>query len=252
MHASSNIFLKALLPKGIEGMGMTRKKNKRKSLKEKRSRAALKHQKALEAERSRREREPKKSKGLSRSKVLGIIFLFLVVLVMGVYVTWQKEGTDDKNSSTANIVLFETNMGDITIELYGDMPITTGNFKKLVQQGVYDGTIFHRVIDGFMIQGGDPTGTGYGDPSIPTIADEFTDHNKNDRGTIAMANSGPNTGSSQFFINLVDNNHLDTKHPVFGKVIEGIDVVDSIGKVETDENDRPLQEVKIIKAELVE
>jgi peptidylprolyl isomerase len=219
---------------------MTRKKNKRKSLKEKRSRAALKHQKALEAKRSRREREPKKSKGWSRSKVLGIIFLFLVVLVMGVYVTWQKEGTDDKNSPTANTVLFETNMGDITIELYGDMPITTGNFKKLVQYGVYDGTIFHRVIDGFMIQGGDPTGTGYGD------------HNKNDRGTIAMANSGPNTGSSQFFINLVDNNYLDTKHPVFGKVIEGMDVVDSIGEVETDENDRPLQEVKIIKAELVE
>jgi len=233
-------------------MGMTRKKNKRKSLKEKRRRATLKQQKASEAERSRREKEPKKSEGWSRSKVLGIVFLFLVVLVMGVYVTWQKEDTDDKNSSTANVVLFETNMGDITIELYDDMPITTGNFRKLVHQGVYAGTIFHRVIDGFMIQGGDPTGTGYGDPSIPTISDEFTDHNKNDRGTIAMANKGPDTGSSQFFINLVDNNYLDTEHPVFGRVIDGMDVVDSIGKVVTDENDRPLQEVKIIKAELVE
>jgi peptidylprolyl isomerase len=233
-------------------MRMTRKKNKRKSLKEKRRRAALKRQKALEAERSRREKEPKKSKRWSRRKVLGVIFLFLIVLVMGAYVTWQKEGTDDKTSSAANIVLFETNIGDIKIELYDDMPITTGNFKKLVQQGVYDGTIFHRVSGGFVIQGGDPTGTGYGDPSIPTIPDEFTDHNENNRGTIAMANKGPNTGNSQFFINLVDNSHLDTEHPVFGKVIEGMDVVDSIGEVETDENEKPLQDVKIIKAYLIE
>jgi peptidylprolyl isomerase len=155
-----------------------------------------------------------------------------------------------QNGSGANRVLLRTNKGDIVIELYDDMPITTGNFKKLVQQGVYDGTIFHRVIDGFVIQGGDPTGTGYGDPAIPAIPDEFTDHNRNDRGTIAMANAGPNTGSSQFFINLVDNNRLDPKHPVFGKVEEGMDVVDNIGKVDTDENDRPRQEVKIIKAEL--
>ena len=230
---------------------MTRKKKKRESEKERRRRAALKHQKALEAERLRREREPKKSKGLSRSKVLGVAFLFLMVLVMGVYVTWQKDGTDDKNISSSNIVLLKTSMGDITIELYDDMPITTGNFKKLVRQGVYDDTIFHRVIDGFMIQGGDPTGTGLGDPSIPTILDEFTDHNKNDRGTVAMANAGPNTGSSQFFINLVNNNYLDTEHPVFGKVIEGMDIVDKIGGVETDENNRPLQEVKIINAELI-
>jgi len=149
-------------------------------------------------------------------------------------------------------VLLMTNMGDITIELYDDMPITTGNFKNLVQQGVYDSTIFHRVIDGFMIQGGDPTGTGYGDPSIPTIPDEFTDHNRNNRGTIAMANAGPNTGSSQFFINLVDNNYLDSQHPVFGEVVEGMDVVDNIGKVATDENDRPLQDVTIIKTELID
>lgn len=149
-------------------------------------------------------------------------------------------------------VLLRTSMGDTIIELYNDMPITTGNFKNLVQQGVYDGTIFHRVIEGFMIQGGDPTGTGYGDPSILTIPDEFTDHNRNDRGTIAMANAGPNTGSSQFFINLVDNNYLDSQHPVFGKVIEGMDVVDNIGKVATDENDRPLQDVIILEAELID
>jgi len=99
-----------------------------------------------------------------------------------------------------------------------------------------------------MIQGGDPTGTGYGDSKIPNIKDEFGGLQKNDRGTIAMANAGPNTGSSQFFINLVNNNFLDSKHPVFGKVVEGMDVVDKIAKVKTDANDRPLQEVKIIRA----
>ena len=151
----------------------------------------------------------------------------------------------------SNMIQLTTSIGDIKIELYGDMPITTGNFKNLVQQGVYDGTVFHRVIDGFVIQGGDPTGTGSGDTSIPPIPDEFTDHNRNDRGTIAMANRGPNTGSSQFFINLVDNNRLDDKHPVFGRVVEGMSVVDRIGKVETDENDRPLQDVVVIRAELL-
>ena len=90
-------------------------------------------------------------------------------------------------------ILFHTTMGDITIALRNDMPITAGNFKNLVQKGIYNGTIFHRVIAGFMIQGGDPTGTGYGDPSIPNIKDEFTKDNHNVRGTIAMANAGPNT-----------------------------------------------------------
>lgn len=147
-------------------------------------------------------------------------------------------------------VLMETTMGNITIQLYDDMPITAGNFQKLVEEGFYDGTIFHRVIDGFMIQGGDPEGTGMGGPGY-TIEDEFTDHNRNDRGTIAMANSGPNTGGSQFFINLVDNNFLDDKHPVFGKVVEGMDVVDAIGKVETGAEDRPVEEVKIIQARVI-
>ena len=147
-------------------------------------------------------------------------------------------------------ILLETDMGNITIQLYDDMPITTGNFKKLVSGGFYDGIIFHRVIDGFMIQGGDPLGTGTGGPGYK-IKDEFTNHNANNRGTISMANAGPNTGGSQFFINLVDNNFLDSKHPVFGKVIQGMDVVDKIAKVETDSNDRPLNEVKIIKAKIL-
>lgn len=147
-------------------------------------------------------------------------------------------------------VALHTNMGEITIELFEDMPITAGNFAKLVEKGFYDGVIFHRVIDNFMIQGGDPTGTGMGGPGYE-IPDEFTKNNRNDRGTLSMANAGPNTGGSQFFINLVNNNYLDKMHPVFGKVVGGMDVVDSIGKVKTDRQDRPKKEVKIIKAELV-
>ncbi len=198
------------------------------------------------APRNPRKHRSRRYKSRKSKKLWLTILLFLAVIV--VIAVWSSMA--GRNDSGANRVLLRTSMGDIVIELHDDMPITTGNFRSLVQQGVYDGTIFHRVIDDFMIQGGDPTGTGYGDPSIPSIQDEFTDHNRNDRGTIAMANAGPNTGSSQFFINLVDNNRLDTKHPVFGKVVEGMDVVDRIGKVDTDENDRPMQEVIIIKAEL--
>jgi peptidylprolyl isomerase len=143
-------------------------------------------------------------------------------------------------------------MGNITIHLFNDArPITTGNFRNLIRQGKYDDTIFHRVIDGFMIQGGDPTGTGLGDPSIPAIEDELSPPNKNYRGRVAMANRGANTGSSQFFINLVDNNDLDSAYPVFGEVVAGIDVVDAIGRVPTNANDKPLQDVRLIRAVLV-
>lgn len=157
-----------------------------------------------------------------------------------------------KMNSTTKVRL-ETNHGDIVIELYSDMPITVGNFQKLVEEGFYDEVIFHRIIDGFMIQGGDPTGTGIGGPGY-TIKDEFTHKggNKNDRGTISMANAGPNTGGSQFFINLVDNNYLDTKHPSFGEVIEGMDVVDKIAKVQTDGNDKPLEDVVILGASILD
>lgn len=158
--------------------------------------------------------------------------------------------TPDEYSNGVKILL-HTTMGDVTIQLRNDMPITTNNFKNLVQQGLYDGTIFHRVIDGFMIQGGDPTGTGYGDDSVPEIKDEFTRKNRNDRGTVAMANAGPNTGSSQFFINLLNNNYLDTKHPQFGKVISGIEVVDRIAKVQKNNRDKPIKDVSIIKASIL-
>jgi peptidylprolyl isomerase len=151
---------------------------------------------------------------------------------------------------TGKKVLLHTSMGDVTLQLYEDMPITAGNFQKLVEKGFYDGTVFHRIIDGFMIQGGDPNGTGCGGPGY-AIKDEFTRKNRNDRGTISMANAGPNTGGSQFFINLVNNNFLDSKHPVFGKVVEGMDVVDAMGKVKTGAADRPVKEVKIESAKVI-
>jgi peptidylprolyl isomerase len=173
----------------------------------------------------------------------------IIIIVLLSFGAWKIMGKKDTSEKT---VLLQTNMGDIKIQLYGDMPITAGNFEKLVNKGFYNGIIFHRVINNFMIQGGDPTGTGMGGPGY-TIKDEFTHKPKNsdDRGTIAMANAGPNTGGSQFFINLVNNNFLDTKHPAFGKVIEGMDIVDKIAKVKTDSSDKPISEVKIIKAEML-
>ncbi|MDV0447557.1 putative bifunctional phosphatase/peptidyl-prolyl cis-trans isomerase [Methanosarcinaceae archaeon Ag5] len=154
-------------------------------------------------------------------------------------------------------VLLETTLGNIKIKLYDNMPITAGNFKKLVSQGFYDGVIFHRVIPNFMVQGGDPTGTGMGGPGY-SIPDEFVKGSSNKRGTISMANAGPNSGGSQFFLNLVDNTYLDwdkppasSKHPVFGEIIEGMDVVDKIGNVKTARGDKPVQDVKIIKATVI-
>ncbi|MCL4350188.1 MAG: peptidylprolyl isomerase [Candidatus Thermoplasmatota archaeon] len=144
----------------------------------------------------------------------------------------------------------ETNMGKIVIDLDdANMPITAGNFIKLAEKGFYNGTIFHRVIDGFMIQGGDPKGNGTGGPGY-TIKDEFSKDNHNRKGTISMANAGPNTGGSQFFINLVDNLYLDGKHPVFGKVSEGMDIVEKIGKTKTARGDRPLTDVKIVSCKI--
>lgn len=208
--------------------------------------------KRIRRSRKRAGKSTSKSKSTSKKPVrliIGLAFIAVIIVVVGVY---YMSGSGENGSSPVTVAL-GTTMGDIVIELRGDMPITTGNFLNLVEQGVYDGTIFHRVVDGFMIQGGDPTGTGYGDPSIPAIPDEYTDTNENDRGTIAMANKGsPNTGSSQFFINLVNNNSLDSLHPVFGEVVKGMDVVDQIGKVQTDADDRPLQEVRIITAHLVD
>jgi cyclophilin family peptidyl-prolyl cis-trans isomerase len=150
-------------------------------------------------------------------------------------------------------IIFYTTMGEFTVEMSDSLtPITSGNFIDLTEQGYYDGVIFHRVIDNFMIQGGDPTGTGSGGPGY-TIEDEFdsTGTLSNIQKTISMANTGaPNSGGSQFFINLVNNTYLDfdkppltSKHPVFGMVIEGFNIVQDIGNVAVNAQNRPLTDV---------
>jgi len=172
-------------------------------------------------------------------------------------VSQHSMATDTDSAATVpqenTTVVLKTNKGDITIELYTkDMPITAGNFLKLARENFYDGVKFHRVIDGFMIQGGDPLtkddsqvahwGTGGPGYAIP---DEFGPHYSNVRGTISMANAGPNTGGSQFFINTADNTFLDGKHPVFGRVTAGTDVVDTIAKMKTGTRDIPVEPIVI-------
>jgi peptidylprolyl isomerase len=158
------------------------------------------------------------------------------------------------NTMTNKTATFQTNLGEFEIELFEEqMPITTKNFIALAEKGFYDNTKFHRVISGFMIQGGDPLSAddskkqmwGTGDPGYK-IKDEFGDVGNN-KGTLAMANAGPNTGGSQFFINLVNNNFLDNKHPVFGKVVSGMNIVEKIGKVQTAQADQPVESVIIEK-----
>ena len=172
--------------------------------------------------------------------------------------------TNDMNRTA----VFTTSMGVIEIELFeAEMPITTGNFIKLAESGFYDNTKFHRVIDGFMIQGGDPNSKGSNEATYgmggpaENVQDEFVAGEllSNTRGTISMANSGqPNSGGSQFFINLVDNTNLDfdkppftSKHPVFGRVVKGMDIVDAIGSVETQERDIPATPVVVETGEIV-
>jgi cyclophilin family peptidyl-prolyl cis-trans isomerase len=149
--------------------------------------------------------------------------------------------------STATL---HTNHGAIGLELFReDAPKTVDNFTRLAGEGFYDGVTFHRVIPDFMIQGGDPTGTGSGGPGY-TFEDEFNDH-KVERGALAMANAGPNTNGSQFFIVTADAcSWLDGKHTVFGRVTSGMDVVDAISSIETDASDRPREEVTIQRVEL--
>lgn len=149
--------------------------------------------------------------------------------------------------------VFDTSMGSFTVQLATkDAPITCGNFISLAKKGFYKDVVFHRVIDGFMIQGGDPTGTGMGGPGY-TIKDEFSKNLKHDAaGVISMANAGPNTGGSQFFITLAPTAWLDGKHAVFGKVVKGMDIVQKIGKVKTDKSDRPLTPVVIKSINIVE
>jgi peptidyl-prolyl cis-trans isomerase A (cyclophilin A) len=143
---------------------------------------------------------------------------------------------------------FQTNQGNFTVELFADRaPGTAKNFRDLADKGFYDGLTFHRVIEGFMIQGGCPKGSGTGGPGY-TIKDEFHPELTHDgEGILSMANAGPNTGGSQFFITLAATPWLDRKHAVFGRVTDGIDVVRKIGTVRTGAQDRPVQPVVMEK-----
>lgn len=171
------------------------------------------------------------------------------------------QNNDYQNNTTLSMneniqhtqVTFKTNEGDITLELFDDLaPHTVQNFLQLAQSNFYDGVKFHRVIDGFMIQGGDPqtkdeslrSAWGTGGPGY-TFADEIHAENNNVTGTIAMANAGPNTNGSQFFINVANNRFLDDKHTVFGKVIDGMDIVNMIAKTPTLPNDQPIDDIII-------
>ena len=146
------------------------------------------------------------------------------------------------------IASFKTNYGKFDIKLFYDKtPVTVSNFVGLARKGFYDNIIFHRIIDGFMIQGGDPTGTGMGGPGY-RFRDEFHPSLRHARkGVLSMANAGPNTNGSQFFITLGATPHLDDRHAVFGEVVEGLDVVEKIGKVPTAAQNRPVEKVVIEK-----
>jgi cyclophilin family peptidyl-prolyl cis-trans isomerase len=158
----------------------------------------------------------------------------------------ETAGKEDSKNSSGDIVNMETSMGNIKIKLFSkEAPITTTNFKNLINKGFYDGIIFHRVIDGFMLQGGDPTGTGTGGSEI-TIQDEFAPGLKHSKkGMLSMANRGPNTGTSQFFITLAPTPWLDGKHAIFGEVIGGMDIVDKIGQTQSGPRDKPGAEIEM-------
>jgi peptidyl-prolyl cis-trans isomerase A (cyclophilin A) len=148
--------------------------------------------------------------------------------------------------------IFDTSRGKFTVELFNDKaPLTVGNFLKLVDEGFYNGLIFHRVIPRFMVQTGCPHGTGFGGPGY-TIKDEFhSDLKHEEKGVLSMANTGrPNTGGSQFFITVAPTPWLNGKHAIFGKVVDNYDVVDQISQVKTGRNDKPVKDVVINKIEL--
>lgn len=181
-------------------------------------------------------------------KMLILMLALMLLLTSGCLAAGNKHKGGKTNVANP-VAVIETNKGDIEIELFEDKtPITVKNFVDLANKGFYDGVIFHRVIDGFMIQGGDPDGTGMGGPGY-TIEDEFLPYLKfNGAGIFAMANTGmPHTGGSQFFITLAETPWLNGHHTIFGKVIKGMDVVREIGHSETDFQDRPLETVTMKK-----
>jgi peptidyl-prolyl cis-trans isomerase A (cyclophilin A) len=168
----------------------------------------------------------------------------IAILILILFIVSCKTQVED-NMTTATI---ETNHGVMKIELFTEKaPITTKNFIDLAKKEFYDGLIFHRVIKDFMLQGGDPDGRGTGGPGY-SIKDEFHPDLRHDKpGILSMANSGPDTGGSQFFITLVPTPWLDDKHAVFGQVVEGLDVLSEIGNIETGAQDKPVEDVVIKK-----
>lgn len=184
----------------------------------------------------------------------GILFLSALCIMTAKQKTETiKEAVTKGTKVTEQFVIIETSMGTMKAQLYNEKaPETAKNFQTLVEKGYYDGIIFHRVIDNFMIQGGDPTGTGRGGPGY-SIKDEFHPELKHTKkGLFSMANSGPNTGGSQFFITLVATPWLDNKHAIFGEVVEGLDVLEKIGKVKTGRADRPVKDVVMLKVYMSE
>ena len=176
-------------------------------------------------------------------KLLGVLALGAAMLPM---ISAPARAEETEAPAKRPVADFQTSMGNFRIELYSDLaPKTVENFVSLAKKNFYDGVIFHRVIDKFMIQGGDPTGTGMGGPGYH-IDDEFGEGLKhNAKGILSMANAGPNTGGSQFFITLVPTPWLDGHHAIFGHVIEGMDIVEKIGHTKTNRQDRPVKDVVI-------
>ena len=228
---------------------------------------------------SKKSRPPVKRKKSNKSLFAAIFIIAIVVVSVGAYAFLGNPGNQTTNPTPtpstppdtsptpdpyagATKVLLETSVGNITLELRTDKPITSGNFENIVGQGLYDGTIFHRVIAGFMIQGGTITSQ-----TIPTINDEIGQYNRNAAYTIAMAKtSDPNSATSQFFINVVDNGNniidqagtrFDQVYTAFGRVIEGTTVVDSIANAPvtsnpyTGENSQPITPVTLIRATII-
>jgi peptidylprolyl isomerase len=194
-----------------------------------------------------------------------IFIIILILIIVGAYFLFGNSGKTENNLPAKEPVknmkaIIKTNLGEIELELFSaDTPNTVSNFAKLAKAGFYNNTKFHRVMKGFMIQGGDPLSAdnskkdvwGTGGPGYK-FNDEIGSNSHNLTGTIAMANAGPNTNGSQFFINAVDNNYLDAKHTVFGKVTSGMEVVKKIETTPTDSNDRPLTPVVIESIQIVE
>lgn len=197
-----------------------------------------------------------------KSKKIFIILIIILFLAAIVYVAVFRKPPEDnsvKNQVANNmyhIITVKTNMGEIRFMTYDkDTPETVNNFITLAQKGFYDGVIFHRVIDGFMIQGGDPTGNGTGGPGY-TFKDELNPDAESykegyKKGAVAMANAGPDTNGSQFFI-MVSDYALPHSYTIFGKVISGQEVADAIAKVEKDSNDKPISPVIMEKVTVTE